>query len=78
MKNLPLHKWIKEVPDFPCVFLTRKLEENGYEYVVYVFDWVDEVEGSSLGWFDGLRDDELGDLGEFSLHNGEIFIAEVL
>ena len=78
MKNLPLHKWIKEVPNFPCVFLTRDLEKNGYEYVVYVFDWVYEDKGMYLGWFDGLGDDELGDIGEFTLHSGDIFIVEVL
>ena len=78
--KLPLHKWIKAIPDFPCVFLTRDKFHDGLEYNVYVFEWVDNHDNDDskyLGWYDGTGK-EIDSIQDMHLGDGEIFIVEKL
>ena len=76
--KLPLHKWIKKLPDFPCVFVIRDKSKDGWEYNVYVFDWMDcGSEGVYLGWFNGIGD-EIDSIQDMHLGEGEIMIIDKL
>lgn len=50
--------WVKEKPDFPCIFLTRyKIKRNDYghkyEYRLWSFELLDDSEGGKyLAWVD--------------------------
>lgn len=71
----PLHKWIKKIPDFPCVLLTRCKYREDWEYSVYVFDWTDNPVNEDekyLACFDG-QGVGVGDIGDMMF--GEVFIV---
>ena len=76
--KLPLSKWIKALPDFPCVFLTRDKFKDGWEYNVHVFEWVNNPDNENekyLGWHNGIGE-EMDSIQDMHLGEGEVFIVE--
>ena len=54
----------KKKPDYPCVFATRWLTQNGdYAYHIYKFEIIREGEYTYMGWLDedGIEWDDYDD-----------------
>lgn len=78
--KLPLHKWIKTLPDFPCVFVIRDKFKDGLEYNVHVFEWIDNPDNENekyLGWCNGMGE-EIDSIDDMCLGNGEVMIVDKL
>ena len=58
--------WIKEKPDYPCVFMTRGKVKNHYCYSIWRIEKLDGAEDNTyyLGWLteDGDEWDDIADM----------------